>query len=167
MFGIGTDEARLHADKFINLLGEDANGWGLSHKGLLWHGGTGLHFTKRFVENQATKIGLLFDGVNGTLTYYKDGKCLGVAFRGLNEIKEPLYPIITSTAAKTEMVVAEARREFVNLQDRCRAEIVKCIKTPKQLKDLRLPLIITRYLGEELDDAKSLTPLSNLKGYEH
>lgn len=86
MFGIGTDEARLHANKFINMLGEDYNGWGLSHKGLLWHGGTGLHFTKRFIENQATKIGLLFDGINGTLTYFKDGKCLGVAFRGLNEV---------------------------------------------------------------------------------
>lgn len=86
MFGVGTKDARLHADKFINMLGEDTNSWGLSHKGCLWHGGAGSHFTKRFTENQATRIGLLFDGVNGTLTYFKDGRCLGVAFRGLNEV---------------------------------------------------------------------------------
>lgn len=165
MFGIGTDEVRLHANKFINLLGEDANGWGLSHKGLLWHGGTGLHFTKRFVENQATKIGLLFDGINGTLTYYKDGKCLGVAFRGLNEVKKQLYPIITSTAAKTEMVLGECRRDFVNLQDRCRAEIMKYFKTTQQLNELRLPLIITRYLAEALYDGNPLTPVDNFDIY--
>lgn len=86
MFGIGTKDARLHANVFINLLGEDKNGWGLSHKGLLWHDGVGVRYTKRFKENKETKIGLLFDGINGTLTYYKDSRCLGVAFRGLNEV---------------------------------------------------------------------------------
>ncbi len=86
MFGIGTKDARLHANVFINLLGEDKNGWGLSHKGLLWHDGVGVRYTKRFKENKETKIGLLFDGINGTLTYYKDNRCLGVAFRGLNEV---------------------------------------------------------------------------------
>lgn len=88
MFGIGTKDARLHANVFINLLGEDKNGWGLSHKGLLWHDGVGVRYTKRFKENKETKIGLLFDGINGTLTYYKDNRCLGVAFRGLNEVNE-------------------------------------------------------------------------------
>ena len=86
MFGIGTKKARLHVNAFTNLLGEDHNGWGLSHKGLLWHGGVAKNYTKRFKENQATKIGILFDGIAGTLTYYKDDVCLGVAFRGLNEV---------------------------------------------------------------------------------
>lgn len=86
MFGIGTKKARLHVNAFTNLLGEDKNGWGLSHKGLLWHGGIARNYTKRFKENQATRIGILFDGVAGTLTYYKDDVCLGIAFRGLNEV---------------------------------------------------------------------------------
>lgn len=86
MFGIGTKKARLHVNSFINLLGEDDNGWGLSHKGLLWHGSVGLHYTKKFKENEATTIGLLFDGITGTLSYYKDGEYLGVAFWGLNEV---------------------------------------------------------------------------------
>lgn len=165
MFGVGTKEARLHANKFINLLGEDSNGWGLSHKGLLWHGGSPLHFTKRFTENQATRIGLLFDGINGTLTYYKDGRCLGIAFRGLDEIQEPLYPIVTSTAAKTEMTLAETRRAFVNLQDRCRAEILKRVKTPEQVNQLGLPFPIRRYLTCAIHDGSSLSPVEDCGSY--
>lgn len=86
MFGIGTEYTSLHANAFQNLLGEDSHSWGLSHKGLIWHAGIGHRYTKCFNENQATTIGILFDGIDGTLTYYKDGICLGVAFRGLNKV---------------------------------------------------------------------------------
>lgn len=75
MFGIGTRKARLHVNSFTNLLGEDVNGWGLSHKGLTWHGGIAKQFCNRFKENEATKIGILYDGIAGTLTYYKDDSC--------------------------------------------------------------------------------------------
>lgn len=150
MFGIGTRKARLHADAFTNLLGEDDQGWGLSHKGLLWHAGRWYHYTKPFRENEATTIGILFDGIAGTLTYYKDGKCLGVAFKGLNEIREPLYPIICSTAAKTEMTLVNMRRDFVNLQDRCRAVIVKRIASKSDLDELAVPPRIKNYLSEAM-----------------
>ncbi|XP_029709231.1 SPRY domain-containing SOCS box protein 3 [Aedes albopictus] len=160
MFGIGTKKARLHVNAFTNLLGEDKNGWGLSHKGLLWHDGMARNYTKRFKENQATKIGILFDGIAGTLTYYKDEVCLGIAFRGLNEIREPLYPIVCSTAAKTEMVLTDSRRDFVNLQDRCRAIIIKHIKTREKLDRLNLPHCITNYLADALTDSSTpVTPL--------
>ena len=33
MFGVCTSKARLAADSFINLIGEDKQSWGLSHKG--------------------------------------------------------------------------------------------------------------------------------------
>lgn len=50
------------------------------------------------------------------------------------------------------MVLAETRREFVNLQDRCRAEICKYVRTPGDLQQLqsqlRLPPLIGRYLAE-------------------
>jgi hypothetical protein len=32
MFGVGTKKARLHVDAFVNMLGEDDQSWGLSHK---------------------------------------------------------------------------------------------------------------------------------------
>ncbi|KAL3281724.1 hypothetical protein HHI36_004928 [Cryptolaemus montrouzieri] len=160
MFGIGTKKARIHADSFTNLLGEDANSWGLSHKGLLWHDGTRTHYTKPFRENVHTVIGLYFDGVAGTLTYYKDKKCLGVAFRGLHEIKEPLYPIICSTAAKTEMVLHSMRRDFINLQDRCRAAIIKLVKSKKDLDKLYVPPRIRCYLAEDMLETSIPTELS-------
>ncbi|XP_035773805.1 SPRY domain-containing SOCS box protein 3-like [Anopheles albimanus] len=162
MFGIGTKKARLHVNMFTNLLGEDRNGWGLSHKGLLWHGGIARNYTKRFKENQATKVGILFDGIAGTLTYYKDDVCLGVAFRGLNEIREPLYPIVCSTAAKTEMILTETRRDFVNLQDRCRAVIIKHINTQEKLDRLALPYCIKNYLAEAVTDSATTTQMRPL-----
>ena len=54
--------------------------------------------------------------MTGTLTYFQDGVSLGVAFTGLDKITEPLYPMICSTAAKTEMSLGVMRREFVSLQ---------------------------------------------------
>ena len=61
----------------------------------------------------------------GTLSYYKDNVSLGVAFTGLQDMKEPLYPIVCSTAAKTEMSLGMLKRDFVNLQDRCRASVLR------------------------------------------
>jgi SPRY domain-containing SOCS box protein 3 len=91
MFGVGTDLARLSAVPYLNLLGENENSWGLSHKGYIWHGGKCSEFTTPFAENTPTRIGILFDGRKGTLEYYKDGRYLGVAFKGLDSIKVPIY----------------------------------------------------------------------------
>lgn len=154
MFGVGTKRARLHVDAFVNLLGEDEHSWGLSHKGLLWHGGKWFYYTKPFRENKATKVGILFDGIAGTITYYKDDKCLGVAFSGLSDIKEPLYPIVCSTAAKTEMALGAMKRDFVNLQDRCRAVILKRIRSENDLEKLNLPNRMKAYLREALQDGQ-------------
>ena len=111
-------------DAFVNMLGEDDNSWGLSHKGLLWHGGRYRQYIMPFRENVATTVGLYFDGVSGSLTFFKDNICLGVAFTGLQEVTEPLYPIICSTAVKTEMALGILGRDFQSLQDRCRASIL-------------------------------------------
>ena len=118
MFGIGTKKSCLHVDSFVNLIGSDDQGWGLSHKGLLWHNDQWISFTKPFVENKPTTIGLLFDAVEGTLSYFKDGVSLGVAFTGLNLVKDKLYPMVASTAAKTEVTLRNMQRDFFNLQDR-------------------------------------------------
>ncbi|XP_030753795.1 SPRY domain-containing SOCS box protein 3 [Sitophilus oryzae] len=152
MFGIGTRKTSLHLQGFFNLLGWDENSWGLSHKGLLWHRREWFEYTNAFRENVTTTVGLYFDGLAGTLTYYKDGKCLGVAFRDLHLIKEPLYPIISSTAAMTEMILINTRRDFINLQDRCRAVIVRNLKRKQDLKELYLPRRIETYLAEALDE---------------
>lgn len=147
MFGVGTKSARLHSDKFLNLLGEDRNSWGLSHKGLAWHGGDYYRYTERFRQNVATVIGILFDGIEGTLTYYKDGECLGVAFTNLHRVKEPIYAMVSSTACKTQISLAYMKRDFANLQDRCRAVIMDKIKSKDVVDELCLPQRIKTYLS--------------------
>lgn len=74
---------------------------------------------------------------------------------------EPLYPIVCSTAAKTEMTLKCARREFVNLQDRCRAVIMRRLRTAADLEKLKLPLPISEYLGEVIDDMEPLRQVDN------
>lgn len=133
------------------MLGEDENSWGLSHKGLVWHKGIWRQFTKPFRENEATTIGLLFDGIKGTLAYYKDGVNLGVAFTDLLSVQDELYPMICSTAAKTEMSLGIARREFISLQDRCRTVILNYIKKEGDIRKLNLPNPLKMYLIEEAD----------------
>jgi len=118
MFGVGTDKSTLHKEAFVNLIGSDSQGWGLSHKGILWHNDNWVSFMKPFVENRPTTIGLLFDGREGTLSYFKDGSFVGVAFTGLNSIRDKLYPMVSSTAAKTQMTLSNMQRDYFNLQDR-------------------------------------------------
>ena len=69
----------------------------------------------------ATTIGLYFDGVAGTLTYYKDGMCLGVAFTGLQDVTEPLYPIVCSTAYRTGGVniTNGSQLQWINMNLNC------------------------------------------------
>lgn len=48
------------------------------------------------------------------------------------------------------MQLADCRREFVSLQDRCRAEIVRHVRSEEALKrlqrDMHMPPMIARYL---------------------
>ena len=150
MFGIASKKARIHADTFTNLLGEDENSWALSHKGVIWHRGRSRTFTESFVENQTTVIGVLFNGFDGTLSYYKDGQDLGVAFTGINHVDQLLYPAISSTAAKTDMMLGIRVRSFDNLQDRCRLVIARCLDRGKQgdAGQLPVPNIIKRFINQ-------------------
>lgn len=150
MFGVGTKHARLHVDAFVNLVGEDEQSWGLSHKGVAWHNGKRRNFTKPFHENEATTVGILFDWAKGTLSYFKDGESLGVAFTGLNRVNQELYPIVCSTAAKTEMTLGRRRRMYHNLQDRCRAAIMSKVKEEKQIDSLPLPNRMRSFLKDTL-----------------
>lgn len=128
MFGIGSDSTSLHAEVFLHdMIGRDRHSFGLSHKGLVWNNGESTRYCDPFREYNATTIGMLFDGVAGTLEFWKDGDYLGVGFRDLHKIQAPLYPMISSTAAKTVMTVKNQYRAFYSLQDRCRFVILEAI----------------------------------------
>ena len=153
MFGIATRNCNVHADSFVNLIGSDSNGWGLSHKGILWHDSLWSKYTKPFKENTATRIGMLYDGHRGTLTYFKDGVNLGIAFKDLNKISEKLYPMVCSTAAKTQMTLTKTCRDFYNLQDMCRHAILKKLPKPSDVHKLDLPRFLKEFVeNNETDD---------------
>jgi SPRY domain-containing SOCS box protein 3 len=160
MFGVGTKQARVHVDAFLNLLGEDDKSWGLSHKGFTWHDGKSELYTKPFRENVATTIGIYFDGLNGNLTYFKDGVNLGIAFTGLHEEQEPLYPIVCSTAAKTEMALGVMKRDFGSLQDRCRMIVIRHLTREEQIDELMLPSRLRQFISEGLEDFSADVQLS-------
>ncbi|XP_053203457.1 SPRY domain-containing SOCS box protein 3-like isoform X1 [Panonychus citri] len=153
MFGIGTSKTRLQANMFTNLLGEDDQSWGLSHKGYIWHNGESRKFCKPFRENVKTTIGLLYDSCQGTLTYYKDGVKLGVAFRGLNQVSSSLYPLVSSTAAKTVMILCNLKVAYYcsTLKERCRYVILKNLTRSQDIEQLPLPFKLRDYLNHPLD----------------
>ncbi|KAL8560727.1 hypothetical protein ACOMHN_046410 [Nucella lapillus] len=153
MFGVATRKACLHMGSFCNLLGKDRHSWALSHKGLAWHKGRSVDFCPPFAENQAVCVGMVYDATEGTLTYYKDGVSLGVAFRGLNLVEEDLYPALCSTAARTEMTLGVTRRAFRSLQDRCRAAVARQLRRvgrAREVEKLPLPGALCRYISEDI-----------------
>ena len=77
---------------------------------------------------------------------------VGVAFKGLDDIEEPLYPIICSTAAKTEMGLGVTKREFISIQDRCRTVILRHLSHEDQIEQLELPRTLKRFISEGLSE---------------
>lgn len=59
------------------------------------------------------------------------------------------------------MALVDMRRDFVNLQDRCRAEISKKITNVDDLASLKLPGIITNYLAEVMYETSALSAEHN------
>ncbi|XP_053305269.1 SPRY domain-containing SOCS box protein 3-like isoform X2 [Spea bombifrons] len=139
MVGVGTGRASLHAGNFeyINLLGKDAESWGLSYKGTVWHRGSSRRYTEPFYES-GTVIGVHVNLEEGTLTFYKNRQSLGLAFTGLHKVPSPLYPMVSSTAPGTELLLGLRCCPMPSLQERCLSTLAHTL-AQKDLVDL-LPL---------------------------
>lgn len=59
------------------------------------------------------------------------------------------------------MTLKCTRQHFVNLQDRCRAVIIKHVKFRQDLLALKLPTVIVNYLSEAFADYKPLRLVDN------
>ncbi len=154
MFGVGTAKAHIGTHYYTDLIGEDAHSWGLSHRGILRHSGKYQKYCRPFRETSPTTVGMLFDGIYGTLTYFKDGVNLGVAFRGLDETDQPLYPMVSSTSKMCVMTLRKMEYEFIDLQDRCRAVFLKT-QTSEKIQELKLPYSLQQYLKDGDEEEKS------------
>lgn len=127
MVGVGTLNAHLHAGgQFINLIGMDSESWGLSYKGFLWHNGRSRKYTEPFYDRN-TVIGVLLDRTTGTLTFYRNGENLGLAFSDLDQVGAALYPMASSTAPETELQLGLRTSRLSSLQEHCIHTITHCL----------------------------------------
>ncbi|KAM9558778.1 SPRY domain-containing SOCS box protein 3 isoform 1-T2 [Salvelinus alpinus] len=149
MVGIGTAEVNLDKfqHSFCSMLGMDEDSWGLSYTGMLQHKGDKVNFSSRF--GQGSIIGLHFDTWHGTLTFYKNRRCIGVATTRLQNKK--FYPMVCSTAAKSSMKVIRACYTPTSLQylscSRLRQQRPDC---PDILNVLPLPPGLRHLLHNQL-----------------
>ncbi|XP_067849622.1 SPRY domain-containing SOCS box protein 3 isoform X3 [Heptranchias perlo] len=149
MVGAGTKQALLHLGnyQFINMLGMDSESWGLSYKGTIWHGGQSRQYTEPFYE-KATIIAVDLNLYDGTIAFYKNGHNLGVAFTGLNKVGVPLYPIVSSTTAETELQLGMRSCRFMSLQEQCLYTVLQHLVDKVHIDSLPLPGFIRGQLKE-------------------
>lgn len=89
--------------------------FGTAISGLLHHKGDKMSFSSRF--GQGSIIGVHLDTWHGTLTFFKNRKCIGVAATKLQNKK--FYPMVCSTAAKSSMKVIRSCASLTSLQYLC------------------------------------------------
>ncbi|XP_070847540.1 SPRY domain-containing SOCS box protein 3 [Chaetodon trifascialis] len=166
MVGIGTSEVNLDKFKysFGSLLGHDDDSWGLSYTGHLQHKGDKVKFSSRF--GQGSIIGLHLDTWHGTLTFYKNRHCMGVAATGLQNKK--FYPMVCSTAAKSSMKVIRACYTPTSLQYLCCAQLRQMLPCcPDILNEVGLPPGLRTLLHTQLGWLFSLSSSSPEASEQH
>lgn len=134
MVGVGTVDLDLnkYRHKFCSLVGKDSDSWGLSYTGMLHHKGKRDPYATKF--GQGTIIGVHLDMWHGTLSFYKNRKPLGIAYRGLQGKR--LYPVVSSTAARSGMKVIKCRSFKTSLQFMC-CQVLRTV-VPEHLDVLKV-----------------------------
>ncbi|CAG0879832.1 unnamed protein product [Darwinula stevensoni] len=132
MVGVGSKDLDVSQRlvRYCSLLGQDEHSWGLSHLGEIHHKGKVKKYCQPF--GQGCIVGLYLDLWKGTLSYFLNRKPLGVAFHGLKHQK--LYPMVSSTAARSGMRLVSARSFPMTLQLLCLEQLRHCL--PKELSIL-------------------------------
>ena len=154
MFGVGTKNARVSSDGAVHLIGETDQSWGLDNKGFIWHNGQQRSYLPPF--GGPSRIGVCFNGTQGKLSFSVNGRCPGVAFEGLDQIKENIFPMVSSTIYKSELVLLQRKTDYLSLLDRCRRVITKSLVHPSQTRMLELPLSLEEYVDEDLSLPKGI-----------
>ena len=117
MVGLATKaiSTTSHTHSFASLLGHDSHSWGFSYQGFVQHAGKKVAYGNRW--GKGNTVGVHFDSWRGTVEFYLDKNPLGVAFTGLQG--KEVFPIVSSTAAKSEIKLVTAQSFSNNLQFSC------------------------------------------------
>uniref|UniRef100_T1IXN2 B30.2/SPRY domain-containing protein n=1 Tax=Strigamia maritima TaxID=126957 RepID=T1IXN2_STRMM len=150
MIGVGTTAAKLdkHRYRFCSLLGSDEESWGLSFYGNLYHNRKSVKYAPKF--GQGCIIGVHYDAWNGTLTFFKNRQSLGIAFNNLQG--KVLYPMVSSTAARSGMKVIRSRSFDSSLQYLCLRTLKNILPQDVSVIDaLKFPPGLETKLKREMD----------------
>ncbi|XP_053660567.1 SPRY domain-containing SOCS box protein 3 [Anopheles marshallii] len=134
MFGIGTDKVDLlrHQFSFTSVLGIDDQSWGYSYRGVAQHNGQLKYYGKKFSRGRI--IGIYVDMFRGTLEYYLNRRSLGRAYSGIpREEGIEIYPMVSSTSAKSSIKLINAASFEDNLRFNCMKVIAKYPKLLAQV----------------------------------
>ena len=149
MLGVCTRDMDItqYKTSFCSLIGKDSNSWGLSYIGNFHHKGKSHNYTSRF--DHGSVIGIHLDAWHGKLSFFKDNEPLGVAASNLTG--KTLFPVVSSTAARTKMKLQRSSSMSFSLQYLCCATIGKCLPNLKAVESLPIPPGLRRHLCNELD----------------
>ncbi|KAK3090883.1 hypothetical protein FSP39_015464, partial [Pinctada imbricata] len=134
MVGVCTADLDLNKCRhgFCSMLGQGSDSWGLSYTGIIQHKQLKQPYTAKF--GQGSIIGVHLDMWLGNLSFYLNHRPIGIAFRGLQG--KTLFPVVSSTAARSGMKVICNSSFPTSLQFMCCQMLRKCI--PRHLDVLKV-----------------------------
>ncbi|XP_052071353.1 SPRY domain-containing SOCS box protein 3-like [Mytilus californianus] len=143
MVGVCTTDIDLNKCRhvFCSMIGQDSDSWGLSYTGHLQHKKNKQSYSSKF--GQGSIVGVHLDMWHGTLSFYKNRKPLGIAYTGLQG--KILYPVVSSTAARSGMKIIRCCSFPTSLQFMCcqvlrkvipsHLDVLTAVELPPGLKD--------------------------------
>ncbi|KAJ8317952.1 hypothetical protein KUTeg_003043 [Tegillarca granosa] len=143
MVGVGTSHVDLNQYRhmFCSMIGLDSESWGLSYTGTVQNKRIKQPYSDKY--GQGSIIGVHLDMWHGTLSFYKNRRPLGIAYRGLHG--KVLYPMVSSTAARSGMKVIRSCSFPTSLQFLCcqtlrkviplHLDVLKVVNLPPGLND--------------------------------
>uniref|UniRef100_A0A182NDG9 B30.2/SPRY domain-containing protein n=1 Tax=Anopheles dirus TaxID=7168 RepID=A0A182NDG9_9DIPT len=137
MFGIGTDKVDMlrHQFSFSSVLGIDDQSWGYSYRGLAQHNGQLKYYGKKFSRGRI--VGIYVDMFRGTLEYFLNRRSLGRAYADIpREDGVEIYPMVSSTSAKSSIKLINAASFEDNLRFNCMKVICKYPKLLGQVNSI-------------------------------
>lgn len=175
VWGIGKKKEQCHS--YDHQIGQGES-WGMDNYGFLLAGNNyGLPASVPNRELRSKKVQILFDGVLGTLTYFREGKKVGVrsSLSHLDLITSPLYPCIsmTHTTHDRESIIKakfiNVRVQFPPLTHLARKAIIPYLKRKKSVSQLELPICLRKFLIAGLTeiDNKYLIPVNPRLWYKN
>jgi len=117
MVGLATKDFNLalHSNNFASLIGCDKESWGYSFHGYRQHNGTKTDYGSGWGIGDI--VGVHYDSWRGNIQFYINRRPLGLAWEAVRA--QEMFPVVSSTAAKSEVKLITALSFPNSLQFEC------------------------------------------------